>query len=205
MGEPAGRGSKEGSGQETRGERQQLQKREAHGGVTAELRLGAGCPHPSSRRPPVAMQWGRDPTCSWPSAGKPSAQCLAFPTPALPWPPTCLPRGISSGSLPFLRRMLRRVLHASRGPFQKLPGAHLTFPWESVYHPRLRQGSELQAYRFSHCTACPPGIGWTSRSLGPLPPRLSGARGELGLRSPPQTSPCTAARQGGWMGAGGWK
>lgn len=42
-----GRGSKEGSGQKTRGERQQLQKEERHiHRVTAEVGLGAE-PHPS--------------------------------------------------------------------------------------------------------------------------------------------------------------
>lgn len=121
MGEPAGRGGKEGSGQETRGERQQL-------------------------------------------------------------PP---------------QRNLFRVtcFHASNGPFQKLPGAHLTFPRDSVYHPRLRQGSELQAYRFSHCTASPPGTGWTCRSF----PALGGPRG-AGTAEPASGIPAC-----GWTGAGGRK
>lgn len=67
-----GRGSKEGSSQKTRGERQQLQKEERHiHRVTAEVGLGAE-PHPE----PDSLFWSRLLRTQWGS----TSNCLPSPS-----------------------------------------------------------------------------------------------------------------------------
>lgn len=190
MGEPAGRGGKEGSGQETRGERQQLQKREAHGGVTAELGLGQVAPTPA--------------------AGDPLLQCNGEETQPAPGP--VLGNHRPSVSLSGPRPCLG---HPPSSPEESLPGHLLPrFPWAipeaSRCSPYLSSGQRLPPEAQTRLRAPSlPFLPLHSESPGDrldLPqlralttPALGGPRG-AGTAEPASGIPAC-----GWTGAGGQK
>lgn len=144
-----GRGSKEGSGQKTRGERQQLQKEERHiHRVTAEVGLGAE-PHPQPDSPLwsglLGEPWGA-PHCppfpfpephtprapvSWLPGVPPRTYPAAFPTP-LPLalvPGVTDSRGAPSSKTeplartppPSLKQVLQDLSHAPHRLFLPFP------------------------------------------------------------------------------------
>lgn len=110
-----GRGSKEGSSQKTRGERQQLQKEERHiHQVTAEVGLGAE-PHPESD----SLLWSRPLREQWEE----------HQTASLPYPRPLHPQPQSTGSPAY-------SLHLSQRTFPDLGSRSDSRLW-STFLPKI--------------------------------------------------------------------